>query len=83
MSVYPSKMCVCISLGMGPHHPGTYKSMSLVPPFGDVGAHVQYAMYRYHVQKCLVYPLVNNVCYNNLANENSEPKQTAREVPMQ
>ena len=28
-------------LQMGPHRPSTYKSMSPVPPFGDVGAHVQ------------------------------------------
>lgn len=30
-----------IPLKMGSHHPKTYKSMSLVAPFGDVGAPVQ------------------------------------------
>ena len=32
---------VCNSLKMGPHHPNTYKSMSPVQPFSDVGSHVQ------------------------------------------
>ena len=29
------------SLQMGPHHSSTYKTTSPVPPFSDVGAHVQ------------------------------------------
>ena len=47
---------VCNFLKMGSHHPNTYKSMSPVPHFSDVGANVQQSnvIYQYpNVQKCI------------------------------